>query len=439
MKRKKLYSCFSVVVAFYFLIISVSSIYAAENNFELFIAQGMEKISDRQYSEALELLQKALEMAPDDTEAIFYTAIAYTRLGELDKAEGLFLRIKDNDAVPTVNFELGRIYYVKEECETSRQYLSDFISVSEDDSLKSYADSLIKDCRETGQGAEEKPYRLNITLGSQYDDNVIIEPQNPIIIQDKKQSDGSAIVYLDTGADLFNKGILKLKADYNFYQSFHFELNDYNVQYHKITPFVEIKLTDIIRPTVGYAYEHTLFGGDRYSAAHVFYTSINIKEGENLSTDIMYKYRDLDYDNSDLFVDNAIRSGNQNIVGAKQNFNADKLDGDVYYFYNDTTADANYWAYTGNRIGAEITYQLFTPLYVTVSGQYTQEQYSEEYPGFTERRKDKTQQYSLVLTYSLSERVSIYLTEDYTTNDSNLNLFEYDRNVVGLLVTVALL
>jgi tetratricopeptide (TPR) repeat protein len=423
MKRKSVYSFVSAVVSLFILIISISTINAAENNYELFIAQGIEKIGDRQYSEALELFQKALTMAPEDTEALYYTAVAYTRLGELDKAEELFLKIEDTSSVPNVDFELGRIYYVKADCDKTSSHLSKFVSSSDDESLIDYANSLMKDCLEPDVAEEEKPYRLNVTVGAQYDDNVTVEPNNPILPEDQRQEDGMIITYLDAGADLLNKGKIKIKADYSFYHNFHFDLNDYNIQYHKVSPSVEIQMTDIITPAIGYTYEYTSFGGDSYSQVNTFFTSVLIREGKEHSTDVIYKYRDLDYDDTDLFTDNGIRTGHQNLIGIMQNYEADKLKADVYYFDDRTRADADYWAYNGFKLGADINYQATEDLYLTVSAQYSKDKYRDDFPSFTEHREDKTQQY----------------TEDYTSNDSNLDTFEYDRNVIGLLLTVALL
>ncbi len=440
MKRKNVYSCFSVVVALFVLITSVSAINAAENNYELYVAQGIEKIGDRQYSEALELLQKALEMAPEDTEVLYYTAVAYTRLGELDKAEELFLRIEDTASVPNVDFELGRIYYVKTDCDKTSSHLSRFVSSSDDESLIDYANSLIKDCLEPDTAEEEeKPYRLNVTVGVQYDDNVTVEPNNPIVPEDQRREDGMVIAYLDTGAVLLDKGKIKVKADYSLYHNFHFDLNDYNIQYHKVSPSVEIQLTDIITSSIGYVYEHTLFGGDRYSRGNTGFVSVNVKEGKGHSTDLSYKYRDLKYDDSALFTENAVRTGHQSLISIMQNFKADKLSSDIYYVNDSTDADADYWAYDGHKLGADVNYQAMTDLYLTVSAQYSSDRYKEDYPGFTEKRKDKTQHYSFVVTYRISDKLTLYLTEDYTSNDSNLDTFEYDRNVIGLLLTAALL
>ena len=440
MKRVSVCSCISVVIAVVVLVFSVSAGNTAENNYELYIARGMEELSDGRHAEALGLFQKALEMAPNDTEAVYYTAIAHTRLGELAEAEELFLKIKESDSVPAVNFELGRIYYVKGECDRASAYLSKYVSISDDESLKDYAETLIGNCGGADQAAdEEEPYRLSITAGIQYDDNVIVEPENPIVIEDKKQSDSMAMAYLAAGADLLNKGAVKLKADYAFYQNLHFDLNDYDVQSHKISPFLEIDLTEIIKPTIGYSYEHTFFGDDVYSKVNTLFITINVKQSKDYSTDLTYKYRDLSYDDSEMFLTNSIRSGHQNIFGLMQNFAADKLNGDVYYYYSDRGADEGYWAYKGNRLGADVTYRLMTPLYVMVSGQYTEERYRDDFPGFSEQRSDKTRQYSLVFTYKPTDRFIIYLTDDYTNNDSNLDTFQYERNVIGLLLTYTLL
>ncbi len=176
-----------------------------------------------------------------------------------------------------------------------------------------------------------------------------------------------------------------------------------------------------------------------YSKVNTLFATINVKQRENCSTDLIYKYRDLNYDDSELFLTNSIRSGHQNIFGVMHNFAANKINGDVFYYYLNTSAEEDYWAHKGNRFGADVTYRLMDPLYVTVSGQYTEERYIDDDPFFSEQRSDKTQQYSLVLTYKLSDRFIVYLTDDYTTNDSNLDTYEYDRNVVGLLLTYTLL
>ena len=73
--KKSIYILFSVALVFLLLSISVTGLHAAEE-YELFIAQGIEKINEGKYSEAAEILEKALAAAPDNIEAIYYSAMA---------------------------------------------------------------------------------------------------------------------------------------------------------------------------------------------------------------------------------------------------------------------------------------------------------------------------------------------------------------------------
>jgi len=49
------------------------------------------------------------------------------------------------------------------------------------------------------------------------------------------------------------------------------------------------------------------------------------------------------------------------------------------------------------------------------------------------------QQYSLRLTYFISETMSASITESYIVNDSNLGIFDYRRNITGIFLTVGVL
>ena len=418
------------------VLIPVSSVFAAED-FEVYLAKGIEKINEGQHDEAIEDLKKAGSLAPDNIEVKFYLALAYARIGELEQAEALFQKVlKEDESADTVHLELGRIYYVKEECSKSAEYLTRYIALTDDEDFKKYAQSLMEECGDRTK--QKKPYYLNATAGYQYDDNVIVEPENPSITADSK-SDSRVIAYLDASATLLDKGIVHVKTDYNFYQSLHFDLDDFNIHYHKIKPKLEFQVSDIVKPTVGYAYEYTLLGGDRYGGTNVVFADVAITEGEKFSTDLKYEYRNFKYWNSEIFPTNSIRSGTQNIIGVKQNYGAGSLKADLYLdgIYN--RADENYWSYDGFKAGAELSYRITKPLIITVAAEYGENDYRDDYPGFSEERLDKVQVYSAILTYSYSERITVYISDDYIRNDSNIFLFDYKRNIVGIYLTVGVL
>ncbi len=402
----------------------------------MYLAKGIQKINDGKMRDALAFLKKAQVISPDNPEITYFTGIAYSRLGNYSEAEALFIKAlgMDEDAL-NVYFELGRLYYLTSECGKSEEFLLKFKSLSEDESLNDYAESLMETC---GDEKTEKPYSLNLSAGAQYDSNVIIEPSNPPV-SDEDKSGVRALVYLSSGATLLDKGAVKLKANYNFYQSLHADLDDYNVHYHKVTPFVELAVSDVFKPEAGYSFEYILLGGERYSRIHSYYGSVDVKESEYLSTEVIYEYSDNRYWNSPLFETNDIRSGFQNSFGIKQNFLLDRLAGDIYYYGDFNRAEEQYWSFNGYRLGTELVYKITDPLFVSVSGEYSEKDYRDEYPDSELERLDKTQQYSLTLTYLLSGTMSVSVTEYFTRNNSNLGIFDYKRNITGIFLTIGVL
>ncbi|NOY40031.1 MAG: tetratricopeptide repeat protein [Nitrospirae bacterium] len=417
-----------------FLLLFVSfPLHAGAEDYELYIAEGIQKINQGRTEDAVVLLRKALQLSPENPEALYYAGIAYSRNGDYEEAESLFLKtLQMDETAANVYFELGRIYYVTSRCDELESLLSGFMEISGDSSLKGKAAELVDGCRKK---AEEKPYRFNISAGSQYDSNVILEPSNPPVSAERK-SDTRAVLYLTSGAVLLKDRVIKLTLDYNFYQSLHMNLTEFNVQYHKITPVLDVTLSEALRSSIGYSLEYTLLGSELYSRFNNFYVKFIVKENENLSTEAIYEYRSHKYWDSDIFKTNSIRSGYQNTMGIKQSFYLKRLKGEMYYFSDFNRAGEGYWAFNGQRLGAELAYKVIPPLHINVSGEYSERRYRDEFPGFQKRRLDRLQQYSLRVTYFISERMSVSITESYIVNDSNIGIFDYRRNLTGVFLTI---
>jgi len=449
MKSKSFVLIFALVISLLLLFFSSGFLSAAEK-YELYIAQGIEKLNEGKFNEAIAVLNRALELSPDNPEAIYYSGVAHIRLGELMRAEKLFLRIiKKDESFASAYFELGRIYYIQSDCTRSINYFSTFVSLSDDESLKAYATELMDGCIEVKKAEQGKRYNLHLSAGSQYDDNVILEPSNPVSPAER-ESDWRVLANINADAVLFTwresdslwkqrKTAVTLRADYSFYQSFHFDLDDFDTHYHKIKPSLSFDISDVVKPSIGYSYEYTLLGGDRYSGMNTVYTDISVKEGEHLSTDITYEYKDLRYWDSDLFASNSERSGNQSTVGVKQNFQYEKISADLHLYSDFNRTDVEYWSFNAYRMGTNLTYRITSPLYLTVQAEYNESRYRDHYPSFRKKREDNMQKYSVILAYRISEKFSVYASEDHTINDSNLDPFDYTRNIIGLYVTLSIL
>jgi len=425
-----------VSVVIFTVLFAGSPLYAGSEGYELYIAQGIQKINQGETKDAIVLLKKALELSPENPEAAYYAGVAYSRDGDYKEAERLFLQtLQLDETYANAYLELGRIYYVTSRCDDLETLLSRFTEISEDSALKGEAARLVDGCR---RKAEDKSFSLDVSAGTQYDSNVILEPSNPPVSAGRK-SDTRAVLYVTSGAVLIKGRVIKLKADYNYYQSLHTNLNDFNVQYHKIAPALEMSFSSLFSSKAGYSLEYTLLGGDLYSRFHTYYGRFTVKEGGRSSTEAVYEYRANKYWDSGIFQTNSIRSGHQNSVGVKQNFHLKRLTGGIYYFSDFNRAEEGYWAFNGQRLGAELVCRVKTPLYLNLSGEYNVRRYRDDFPGFQERRLDRMQQYSLRLTYFLSDGISASITESYIVNSSNIGLFDYRRNMTGIFLTIGVL
>jgi tetratricopeptide (TPR) repeat protein len=435
MKKAQLF----IIIVISAVLLLGSVLYAADE-FEFYIAQGIQKINDGKYKEALDLLKKALELKPNNPEAEFYTAVAYSRFGELSKAERLLRKIKKKEEFSSnVYLELGRIYYAWGYCSRAKSNLMTFKELSDDKVAKGYADSMIEGCYE--KKGKEKPYRLDVSVGAQYDDNIILEASNPPVESDERDHDSRLVLLISAGARVFKKEQVSGRIDYDFYQSFHAAADRFNVHYHKVSPSLEFNLSDVITPSLGYEFEYINFGHDEYGLIHTGFLNVNYRLSGTYSIDGIYKYKFNDYRDTEEFQRNADRRGKENIFGVKYNFKRDQWIGDVHYYYNVKDAHRDYWAYTGHNVGAELGYNIVTPLLVKATADYYDRDYDDDFPGLStvDTRHDRMQEYALYIQYMMADRLTVTLMDSYTKNDSNLREFDYDRNIVGILFTYGII
>ena len=432
---------FTSIIVFVFLMISaVPALHARTEDAELYVAKGIQKINEQNYSAAIILLNKATKISPNSVEAVFYSGVAYSGLEDYEKAEPLFYRVLqlDKDAVEAY-FELGRIYYLTSDCSKSSGNFSRFISLSAESPLREQAKKMRKDCEKDVKG--EKRYKLDIAIGGQYDSNVILEPDNPPPVSTTGDADDvRGFIYVSAGATIYEIGPAKLKADYKFYQSLHADLDDYNIHYHNINPSIVVDILEPLQATAGYTLTYTLFGNELYSRVHIYQGKLKLKEGKHLSTEAIIEYKDNTYWDAPLFSTNRLRRGHTNIYGLRQNFEINKFAGNVYYFADFNRAETAYWSYDGHRVGAKLIYQIIDPLFISASGEYNTRDHKAVFIGSTLKRKDERMKVGAQITYYIiPEKLSVALTDTYTDNSSNLSNYDYSRNIVGMFLKVGVL
>lgn len=408
---------------------------AANGKYDIYLANGILLINRGEFDQAFQLLHKALSLSPDNPEATYYAGVAAARLGKTDEAEILLHKtLKGGRTEAGVYVELMRIYTVTENCDKARVTLARYSSESQDQTLLSEMEKWSTQC---GVKRDRKTYGATLRIGAQHDSNVLLEPSNPPVTFDDK-SDIRGVTNLDAHAQLYENQLMNLNIRYRLYYSHHADLDDFNILDQYVNPELVFPVYDRFTPSLGYALQYTLFKSDDYSRAHSIYGKLLIPTSDTLTTELLYEYTDHTYWDTDLFLTNDVRTGFMNTIGIKERFLTDQLQGSLYYQHDRDRVDVDYWDFNGHRFGVEAA-RMIRSFTAAFAGEYQKKNYLGDFPGTVKERSDKTQKYSIGLSYPLTKKLRLTLTDTYMNNSSNLKIFDYSRNIVGIHLSMELL
>ena len=411
--------------------------WAAESEeVERLVARGIQEINHERPAEALKLLLQALQRSPDHEEAKYYAGVAAARLGEYGDAETYLLRLLDRDAGASAAYvELLRLYTATSQCRKAEDLFNRYTGSSQGRAATEEMEGLLAACVER---PGERRLRLSLVAAGQYDSNVILESDNPPQPADR-HADYGVLFKVRADGLLVRRDHLRVRGHYSLYQSLHRDLSDFDVHQQEVGPEVEVDLGDRVVVGAGYTFEYAFFGGEDYGRAHVVSTRLSLRETSNLSTDLRYELRDQTFWDTDLFRTNSLRTGERNSLGLRQRLLRGNLSAGLYYFYDRERTRASFWDWDGHRLGADLVAAVAPSLYLALSAEYERSWYQGTFPGFDEHRADRRHQYSMGLHYFLKKRIQVSLVDSFIDNQSNLGPFDYQRNVVGLSLTVGIL
>lgn len=402
---------------------------------EVLAAKGVEKVNAGAYEDAVSLLVPAAAQEPDNPEILYYTGLALSRVGRYAEAETYLRKTLSIDpGAGDAYFELALLYARTGRCEDAERAVGSFRDISGDGELVQVLADAIGSCR-----GDRRDKRLDLvaSLGGHYDTNVILEPDNPPVDRDG-QDDVRGLFSLSSAARVYEGSVGNVRLNYDFYQSLHKERSAFNVTYNRLTPSVEFPLAPWLTPSVAYAFEYDLLSGDAYSRFHVGRFCLKVKEAEAVLSEFYYEYRDQAYWSAERFPGNSLRSGFRNSVGLRQYAVWRGVDLVFHAGGDFDRADKDFWSFDGFRLGADVSFDLWEIAF-GLQAAYEERRYKEDFPGAGEERLDRMQNYTVTATYFLSQRIGLTLANTTTLNDSNLNVFEYTRNITGLFVSVGIL
>ncbi|MBF0316760.1 MAG: tetratricopeptide repeat protein [Nitrospirae bacterium] len=408
---------------------------AGNSSYEAHISRGKAYLQEKRYAEAVKEYRVALKARPSDEAANLGLGIALNRMSQDTAKLHLKKALMSNPDNPQTNLELGLYYYNREIYAEAKDYLENAIETGKG---TEYATTALVYLKKVDRQTGARPWLVNLTLGSQYDSNVVLSNGAAALPSGiSRKADWKGLVYINGRYRLVDTDRMEVSAGYNFYQTLHGRLSAFNITRNTADLSFRYNVMPMIALGAQYAFEHILVGGNAYNHAHSIGPSLFILQGKGFSTEVKYRYRSARFYNADLFPDNSDRNGSDNAIGIAQLFPiTEAANLEIGYTFNKADADVNYWRYDGNKVHANLMYNLPYRVLLNLYGEYYARRYEGMFGTYKKERDDDVQTYGLTATKLLTDNVGVTVGQTYVYSRSNINSYDYRRSVSSLLLNL---
>ena len=422
-------------------IVDLKAVLAAQPNFDqAALDLGVAFIETKQYLEALPWLEQAQHAAALDARASLFLGIAYLRCGQLENAQTNFERAaKDPEQEPTARYYQGVTDYQTGNWSRAAERFDYVVKTNPDSPMgREAAAFLVK----LGRGRHRR-YQLYAALGFLYDSNVILAPSSGAgaaesVLNVSQQGDFVATIAAGGTVIPWSTDTTQLSLGYDFYQSLHKELHEFNLQDNGPNAQIGTQIGPVSLALLG-RYDYYLLETQSFLQEATAMPWATVALGTTGRFELFFRMLRQDYKIQAY----SVRDCFDYATGGRQFFYLGSPDRYVsigYQYDQDVPVNsgdaAESYGYTGNEVNAGAGWPL--PLDSTVEAGYAfrYEHFAAQSAVFTggNRRHDDDN----LVVFALRKQIQTHLavTAGYLGdfNDSNAPSFKYDRSIVSLML-----
>lgn len=403
---------------------------------------GVALVETGEYRDATTWLGRAQGSSELDARASLFLGIAQLRLGDTASAHANFERAaaRDPNLAPSARYYEGIVEY-RERDWSKAEANFDYVSrVTPDSEIGREARGFLSRLRTTAQPTTQ----LYGEVGFQYDSNVVLAPSDEVVKDAagiSRQSDGRVVALVGGTYVPWRTERAQLSVGYEFYQSLHFELHDFNLQDHR--PSAEFTYdASTFRLGVLGRYDYYLLETDSLLQDATFWPWLEVPTGKIGRAEVYYRMRRRDYFKQPF---NGFLDAFDHAAGIRQYVYLDTPQRYLvagYQFDRDDPINGagNQFAYDGNQVEAGAGWQLPDSLAVsalrgvTIEGDYAFRH--ERYATQSDGRRDEIHQLIFAVDKPLSDHLSIDVAYLGTFDNSNDARYGYDRSIVSVTLGV---
>jgi tetratricopeptide (TPR) repeat protein len=296
-----------------------------------------------------------------------------------------------------------------------------------------------------------KPWSFNLSLGYEYDSNVIElggstsaesigisgEAANTLVIQPSGSYSFIRNAKIDAG--------IEGTAYLNWHDS---GLSDFDTQSYQAGPFVNYKVNDNLWFSARYGFNYALLGLDPFLTRHLFTPQLTYLEKNFGYTSGYYQLILQDFNDDPTGVSEPLdRDGYINALGVVQGINlpplfagADPANLELTYRYENQQTDGSDFDGNFNTLGATLYAPLpWWKMRADIGGALSGDWYSHgnSLDPDNDKRKDWEYALSAGLTKQINEILAIRADFTWTDHHSNVDVYDFDRYVAGIRLLVS--
>lgn len=292
------------------------------------------------------------------------------------------------------------------------------------------------------------PYRLNVSFGYQYDDNVLAVPLDQSLVDITKQEDWKRIAGVLGEYTLFSKGPWNLRAAYSL-NIVQYSKSDYTKSNGQKL-FSQDTVSHIISIMPSYNTDKSITSLLlSYNYLEVDYAkylqtfTVNplytfVISGNNLGQ-VFLKYKKQEYDADFL----KIKLGTYLLK--EEDKDSNNISGGLGYFYafakgnglfnlkgelEQNDADGSNWDYAGSKLSTGFLYPFFeNKLKANIFGEIYRQKFKNTHTIYNKKRRDNIVSAQTSLTYTVLKPLDVSVGYAHIKDDSNISVYEYRKNL----------
>ncbi|MDH3599502.1 MAG: tetratricopeptide repeat protein, partial [Candidatus Tectomicrobia bacterium] len=332
----------------------------------------------QRYEDALPQFQLAEQYDAANGETQFYLGYTYYQLQQYQKAPTHLQRALEFDAslAQSAQYYRGLAFYAANRNEQAREA---FTLVAHTNPATPFADPAQRYLEAIKQRRrEQQRFHLQGRIGLEYDDNVVLEP-NDDVLEFGKQSDGRTVFTLAAQFLPIRTPTWRLGATYDLFQSVHFDLHDFDVQSHTAGLFAHFNVDRLSLRAEAY-FNFTLLDFDHFSNAVTLRPSLIWRQTDTWFAIASMSYTHTDYRESlSESEDPEVRDRDGSLVraGLRQFvlLHQKKSSLELSYHYETSRNDGTDWEYDSHNVGLGLQTPLGWQVTISLNGDYHRRDY----------------------------------------------------------------